>query len=122
LKLENGSAENSKLKTQNCSDAENSKLKTQNCSVTDDADKRSDGRGEFVTARQLAEVLQVSESTVRKLARAGRIPSVRLTPRLTRYNLQTVLRALDGDGAAHKSRVRRNANDNDQQLSFEDVM
>jgi excisionase family DNA binding protein len=89
--------------------------------VTNETEKKGDGRGEFLTARQLAEVLQVSESTVRKLARAGRIPSVRLTPRLTRYNLQTVLRALDGDGNTSKSRARR-AQESDQQLSFEDLM
>ncbi len=88
----------------------------------DDSEKRADGRGEFLTARQLAEVLQVSESTVRKLARAGRIPSVRLTPRLTRYNLQSVLRALDGDGHAPKGRARKHhERENDQQLSFEDL-
>lgn len=91
--------------------------------MSDSDDKKSDGRGEFVTARQLAEVLQVSESTVRKLARAGRIPSVRLTSRLTRYNLQSVLRALDGDGVVPKSRPRRNGHADDaQQLSFEDLL
>jgi excisionase family DNA binding protein len=60
----------------------------------------SSGSGEesegFLTARQLAEVLQVSESTVRRLARDGRIPSVRLTPRILRFNLKAVCRALDG--------------------------
>jgi excisionase family DNA binding protein len=92
--------------------------------VSNESEKKSDGRGEFLTARQIAEVLQVSESTVRKLARTGRIPSVRLTSRLTRYNLQSVLRALDGDGV-NKSRNRRtqaHATENDQQLSFEDLM
>jgi excisionase family DNA binding protein len=92
--------------------------------MSDETDKTRNGRGEFLTARQIAEVLQVSESTVRKLAREGRIPVVRLTPRLTRYNLQSVLRALDGDGS-HKSRTRRaqaHANDDDQQLSFEDLI
>jgi len=42
-------------------------------------------REEFLTARQLAQVLQVSESTVRRLARKRRIPSVRLTPRIVRF-------------------------------------
>jgi excisionase family DNA binding protein len=64
-------------------------------------------REEFLTARQLAEVLQVSESTVRKLARAGRIPVVRLTPRLARYHLPAVLRALDGDAPAKQKRAAR---------------
>jgi excisionase family DNA binding protein len=91
--------------------------------VSDETEKSRNGRGEFLTARQLAEVLQVSESTVRKLAREGRIPVVRLTPRLTRYNLQSVLRALDG--GAPKPRARRTqtaAADGDQQLPFEDLV
>jgi excisionase family DNA binding protein len=92
--------------------------------MIDETDKTRNGRGEFLTARQIAEVLQVSESTVRKLAREGRIPVVRLTPRLTRYNLKSVLHALDGDGS-QKSRTRRahgQAKEDDQQLSFEDLM
>ncbi len=92
--------------------------------MSDETKKTRNGRGEFLTARQIAEVLQVSESTVRKLAREGRIPAVRLTSRLTRYNLQSVLRALDGDGSV-KSRTRRSqstATDGEQQLPFEDVM
>ena len=36
-------------------------------------------REEFLTAKQLAEILQVSESTVRRMAQKRRIPSVRLT-------------------------------------------
>jgi excisionase family DNA binding protein len=89
----------------------------------DDANA-SDGnrREEFLTARQLAEVLQVSESTVRKLSREGRIPVVRLTSRLARYNLTAVMRALDGDGEApsrQKRAARRQAND--AQLSFDDL-
>lgn len=92
--------------------------------MDNEPENKRNGRGEFLTARQLAEVLQVSESTVRKLARSGRIPAVRVTPRLTRYNLQSVLRALDGDGAP-KPRTRRppsHAVEDDQQLSFEDLM
>ena len=92
--------------------------------MSNETEKTRNGRGEFLTARQIAEVLQVSESTVRKLAREGRIPAVRLTPRLTRYNLQSVLRALDGEGSP-KSRTRRapaHEKDDDQQLSFEDLI
>lgn len=84
--------------------------------------KDSGRREEFLTARQLAEVLQVSESTVRKLSREGRIPVVRLTPRLARYHLPAVLRALDGDGnapARQKRAARQPAND--AQLSFDDL-
>lgn len=78
-------------------------------------------REEFLTARQLAAVLQVSETTVRRLARKGRIPSIRLTPRITRFHLQAVRDALDG-----KPRQRRNATTTEgqaesPQLSFDDL-
>lgn len=76
-------------------------------------------REEFLTARQLADFLQVSESTVRKLSREGRIPVVRLTPRLARYHLPAVLRALDGDTPGKQKRAARQAND--AQLSFDDL-
>ena len=84
-----------------------------------------EAREEFLTARQLAAVLQVSESTVRRLAREGRIPSVRLTPRLIRFNLKAVYRALDGDSNSHKSRRRRAEEEeqqDDAQLSFAEML
>lgn len=78
-------------------------------------------REEFLTARQLANVLQVSESTVRRLAQQGRIPSIRLTTRILRFHLPAVRDALDG--AAHK-RARRQALEaaDDAQLSFTDLL
>ena len=79
-------------------------------------------REEFLTARQLAAVLQVSESTVRRLAREGRIPSIRLTPRLIRFHLPSVRDALD---TAHRSRSRRpleESNGENAQLSFTDLL
>ena len=81
---------------------------------------REEAREEFLTARQLAEVLQVSESTVRRLARDGRIPCVRLTPRLLRFNLKAVYRALDGSDthARQKRRQNEEAARDDGQLSF----
>ena len=92
--------------------------------MSDEATAKDGGhRDEFLTARQLAEFLKVSESTVRKLSREGRIPVVRLTPRLARYHLPAVLRALDGDGdtpAKQKRAARQPAND--AQLSFDDLM
>jgi excisionase family DNA binding protein len=94
--------------------------------VKDAHPNREEAREEFLTARQLAEVLQVSESTVRRLARDGRIPCVRLTPRLLRFNLKTVFRALDGDGAhAHGRRARRHAEEDSReeaQLSFDEML
>jgi excisionase family DNA binding protein len=83
-----------------------------------------EAREEFLTARQLAAVLQVSESTVRRHAREGRIPSVRLTPRLIRFNLKSVYRALDGDSNARAQRRRRGEEEerDDPQLSFADML
>ncbi len=78
-------------------------------------------REEFLTARQLAGLLQVSESTVRRLAREGRIPVVRLTTRLVRFHLPSVRSALDG--TQEKTRPRRPPQSNeDAQLSFDDLM
>jgi excisionase family DNA binding protein len=85
--------------------------------VKDGHPNREEAREEFLTARQLAEVLQVSESTVRRLARDGRIPCVRLTPRLLRFNLKAVYRALDGAETKPKRRHSEEAQD-DAQLSF----
>lgn len=84
-----------------------------------DAPSPADGtREDFLTARQLASILQVSESTVRRLAREGRIPSVRITPRLVRFNLKAVRHALDG--TARNSR-RHPEPEDDSQLSFADI-
>jgi len=77
-------------------------------------------REEFLTARQLAQILQVSESTVRRLARKRRIPSVRLTPRIVRFHLDAVREALE----VPRSRIRHGEFQDrvdDSQLSFEDL-
>jgi len=79
-----------------------------------------------LTARQLAEVLQVSESTVHRLRRAGRIPAVMLTERLIRFNLRDVQKALKPTTAA-AARAQADGGEADQveqaspQLSFEDL-
>jgi excisionase family DNA binding protein len=86
--------------------------------VKDAHPNREEAREEFLTARQLAEVLQVSESTVRRLARDGRIPCVRLTPRLLRFNLKAVYRALDGSDSRSKRRQPEDGARDDGQLSF----
>lgn len=75
-------------------------------------------REEFLTARQLAEILQVSESTVRRLAQKRRIPSVRLTPRLIRFHLDAVREALD----VPRVRVPVDERVDDSQMSFEDLL
>lgn len=82
----------------------------------DEQTANSRAREEFLTARQLAELLQVSESTVRRLARAGRIPSVRLTPRILRFQLKAVLQALDG--SAQRQQRRKPDPPDDPQLSL----
>lgn len=89
----------------------------------DKAQPASRQREQFLTARQLAAILQVSESTVRRLVREGRIPFVRITPRNTRFHLQSVREALDGDH--DKPRTRRStkeARTDDSQLSFTELL
>jgi len=76
-------------------------------------------REEFLTARQLAQILQVSEATVRRLARKRRIPSVRLTPHIIRFHLDAVREALD----VPRYRIRHGEYSepvDDAQLSFDD--
>jgi excisionase family DNA binding protein len=75
-------------------------------------------REEFLTARQLAEILQVSESTVLRLASKRRIPSVRLSPRIIRFHLDAVREALDVPRASSPHHLQTD----DAQLSFEDLM
>ncbi|HEV8368647.1 MAG TPA: helix-turn-helix domain-containing protein [Pyrinomonadaceae bacterium] len=78
-------------------------------------------REEFLTAKQLAVFLQVSESTVRRLARKRRIPSVRLTPHIIRFHLDAVREALE----VPRYRIRHGEYTervDDAQLSFEDLL
>jgi excisionase family DNA binding protein len=78
-------------------------------------------REEFLTAKQLAAILQVSESTVRRLAQRRRIPSVRLTPHIIRFHLDAVRESLE----VPKYRIRHGEYEqrvDDAQLSFEDLM
>jgi excisionase family DNA binding protein len=81
-------------------------------------------RGEFLTARQLADVLQVSESTVRRLAREGRIPAIRITSRLLRFRLEAVLCALEESKPRARARRKSTAADghDEAQLSFTEML
>ncbi len=88
--------------------------------MRDRAPQHEDAREEFLTARQLAGILQVSEATVRRLARKGRIPSIRLTPRIMRFHLPSVREALDG-AAARTRRKEMDVEKDDAQLSFTDL-
>ena len=49
---------------------------------------------ELLTADELADRLQVRPSTVRRWARERRIPTVRLTPKVVRYELAAVVDAM----------------------------
>ena len=78
-------------------------------------------REEFLTTKQLAQFLQVSESTVRRLAAKRRIPSVRLTPRIIRFHLDAVREALD----VPKYRIRHGEYSeqvDDAQLTFDEFL
>ncbi len=82
-------------------------------------DQTTDGaRQEFLTARQLAAVLQVSESTVRRLAREGRIPAIRVTPHLLRFRLASVVEALDGTRRTRHAARPHDDGADDSQLTF----
>jgi len=80
-------------------------------------------RVEYLTAQQLAEILQVSESTIHRLRRAGRIPAVELTGRLIRFNLRDVQKALKAMQTArpHEDGDARPEDEPTAQLSFEDL-
>ena len=87
-------------------------------------DQAKEKRADYLTARQLAEVLQISESTVHRLRRAGRIPAVMLTDRLIRFNLRDVQKALRPTTAARGQADGGEADQENQpspQLSFEDL-
>lgn len=75
-------------------------------------------RNDFLTARQLAEILQISEATIHRLRRAGKIPSISITERLIRFNLRDVKNALRSESRADSS-----ARDEEPspQLSFDDL-
>jgi excisionase family DNA binding protein len=75
---------------------------------------------EFLTVKQLAAVLQISEASVRRLAHSGRIPSIRLSPRLIRFHLPSVREALDS--THHRSRKHHEHEEDNRQLSFTDLL
>ena len=86
--------------------------------MKDEAHTEGAARTEFLTARQLGAVLQVSESTVRRLAHAGRIPSIRITPHIIRFRLAAVVEALDGARRARRTPRPEDNGADDSQLSF----
>ncbi len=48
----------------------------------------------LLTADELADRLHVRPSTIRRWAQRGRIPTRRLTPKVVRYDLEAVVRAM----------------------------
>jgi len=82
-----------------------------------------DKRAEYLTARQLSEVLQISEATVHRLRRTGRIPAVQLTDRLIRFNLRDVQRALKPHSTTPSSDHGGEAEDEPSpQMSFDELL
>lgn len=61
---------------------------------------------EFLTAEQLAERLRLTPETIRRWARGKRIPSVRITPKVIRFNWEEVARALSTTSKVVPSRRR----------------
>ena len=88
---------------------------------SDTAGALKDKRAEYLTARQLSEVLQISEASVHRLRRSGRIPAVLLTDRLIRFNLRDVQKALKPQTAALTDHENQ-PDDPSPQLSFEDLL
>lgn len=82
-------------------------------------DQTKNKGAEFLTARQLAEILQVSQSTIHRLRRAGQIPAVVLTSRIIRFNLRDVKNALRA--RTHPPQNQERAQQN-LQLTFEDFL
>jgi excisionase family DNA binding protein len=75
---------------------------------------------EYLTAKQLGQILQISESTIHKLRRAGKIPAVMLTDRLIRFNLRDVKHALRPAQANNHQHETAPQPEPNPQLSFED--
>ena len=89
---------------------------------SDGPEQPKDKRADYLTARQLAEVLQVSEATIHRLRRTGRIPAVILTDRLIRFNLRDVQKALRPQVASHSADGSEHEQEPTPQLSFEDLL
>ena len=98
----------------------NNRESSAKASGSDANEQAKEKRTDFLTARQLAEVLQVSESTIHRLRRAGRIPAILLTDRLIRFNLRDVQKALRPTQSGRDGDSERDREPNPQ-LSFEDL-
>ena len=81
---------------------------------------RTKEQPEYLTARQLAAILQIGESTVLRLAHDGRIPSIRLTPRLIRFRLVSVRTALEQQNRWRPHEPEEEVNP--AQMTFDDLL
>jgi len=80
-------------------------------------------RVEFLTARQLAEVLQVSDATIYRLYRSGKIPHVKVTDRIIRFHLREVKHALGGSKPRADEHNEPKVPETDEnQLTFDDLL
>lgn len=61
---------------------------------------------EYLTAEELARRLRLSVDTVRRLERTGQIPSVRISPKIVRYDFAAVGAALTARAAQGRKAVR----------------
>ena len=69
--------------------------------------RNDDGARRLLTARELAAVLGVTSSTVRRWARSGRVPCLRTGHRFIRFERDAALRALSLADASNGKGARR---------------
>ena len=80
-------------------------------------------RIEFLTAHQLAEVLQVSHATIYRLYRSGKIPHIKVTDRIVRFHLRDVKHALSGSKSRSDDHNETKLPEPDEnQLTFDDLL
>ena len=82
----------------------------------------------LLTAEEVAEVLQVSPRTIREWARTRKIPAVRVSRKVRRFDLQDVLATIKGSGESltnpevvPSGQDDRGANDGPQIVHSEDL-
>ena len=60
----------------------------------------------YLTGEELGKILRLKPATVSEWAREGRIPSVRLSPKIIRYRLDDVMSALASRQASGSTEVQ----------------
>ena len=67
---------------------------------------------EYLTADELALKLRLAPDTVREMARRGKIPSIRISPKVIRFDplaVDQALRAVDAVAVKHSTEAARHA-------------